>query len=574
MPKIYKTSDKTLKKEYGNDDGINLQVALKKFEDLLPYQDYTAKQNSIFDLVNYDIPDVDDITVLVQGYFDTNDGGQGVFVWDSTVNKNTANGGTIIDPSTLGGFDGTTGTRDSFLTAQGTGVGTGCWVRLYEVVSTKHFGCVADGTVDDTNPFKKFVSFCISDIREGFIPAGNYRITEEILINSLYGRGLKFYGEGQDVTSIIGNHLGDSIINIKGSTQLVIENLTVTGSFTGDFPKCGVILGRTSASSSGWHTFNSLHVTGKFSVSAVYNVASEGNLWNNCFIILHEDSTAKYSVFLSGQDKESIGGLTSSTMLGQTFNGCHIYLNSLNAESTIFFEGAIGSGNISFNGCYFVTNDGSYVEIVSGYQDGKDCPGALSFNNCSAEPIGANPIVAFKINVQTSLFLWQLIIKGGTYVVNTGGKRVEYSNPSNLQPLKREDIDFLALESGVDITSVVNTTDYGVYTPSATTETLTSAIGNYVQHGNIITVNMDIIFPASASSVNASVTLPKKVTSELNNWACGNIGFTDNLAWGSPMVYGTAGNNQLFFTNLSAPLEFSQVAGKRYIISVTYKTEE
>ena len=56
--------------------------------------------------------------------------GGGGFVWQSDTDKATANGGIIIDPDNIGGFDGTVSTLASFIAAQGGGVGTGCWASV------------------------------------------------------------------------------------------------------------------------------------------------------------------------------------------------------------------------------------------------------------------------------------------------------------------------------------------------------------------------------------------------------------------------------------------------------------
>ena len=50
--------------------------------------------------------------IVVEGHTVKHDGGGGTFKYDTSINRNTANGGTIIDST-------------------GSGIGTGCWVREY-----------------------------------------------------------------------------------------------------------------------------------------------------------------------------------------------------------------------------------------------------------------------------------------------------------------------------------------------------------------------------------------------------------------------------------------------------------
>lgn len=60
----------------------------------------------------------EDGLVILLGYNGVNDGGGGLFNYDTTMNRIDANGGTIIDATTN-------------IDNQGAGTGNGCWVRMY-----------------------------------------------------------------------------------------------------------------------------------------------------------------------------------------------------------------------------------------------------------------------------------------------------------------------------------------------------------------------------------------------------------------------------------------------------------
>jgi len=73
----------------------------------------------------------------VYGYHTKGDSAGGLFVWDSTTSKADANAGTIIDPTVS-------------LANQGTGVGTGCWIRQYDGdIKLEYFGIVSPSYVKD-----------------------------------------------------------------------------------------------------------------------------------------------------------------------------------------------------------------------------------------------------------------------------------------------------------------------------------------------------------------------------------------------------------------------------------------
>lgn len=104
----------------------------------------------ILELINTVSP-VDDQISIVLSFFDGLVLGGGIFHWDSSADKATADGGTIIDPDNIGGFDGTPSTLSAYFSDQGTGVGLGCWVRdTKEETFTTEFGAVVDGVTDDS----------------------------------------------------------------------------------------------------------------------------------------------------------------------------------------------------------------------------------------------------------------------------------------------------------------------------------------------------------------------------------------------------------------------------------------
>jgi len=116
----------------------------------------------------------------VYGYHAKGDGAGGLFIWDSTASKPNANGGTIIDPSVS-------------LANQGTGVGTGCWIRQYSgAINIKWFGAKGDTVLTGRNVFVSgtdntdIINNIIDDLGSPleaisiFIPKGIYLISGSI----------------------------------------------------------------------------------------------------------------------------------------------------------------------------------------------------------------------------------------------------------------------------------------------------------------------------------------------------------------------------------------------------------
>lgn len=111
----------------------------------------------------------DGVQFSVASFYEGKNQGGGMFYWDPYKDKIEANGGTIIDPDHVGGFDGTYEKIGDFLNAQGSGSGVGCFVRFgFERINPKMFGFIADS--DDHN---------IPIIRKTFHASGELRIPVE-----------------------------------------------------------------------------------------------------------------------------------------------------------------------------------------------------------------------------------------------------------------------------------------------------------------------------------------------------------------------------------------------------------
>ncbi|ALF60436.1 right-handed parallel beta-helix repeat-containing protein [Psychrobacter urativorans] len=87
--------------------------------------------------------------------------GDGSYVYMSSVNKATANGGSIIDPDKMGTLTSTNVQTQlvDYLKKQGTGVGTGCLVRIGVEHTAEMYGGLPNiPTFDCTPCFKKIIA--------------------------------------------------------------------------------------------------------------------------------------------------------------------------------------------------------------------------------------------------------------------------------------------------------------------------------------------------------------------------------------------------------------------------------
>ena len=141
-------------------------------------------------------------TVNVRGYYNLNDSGGGLFNWDSTIDKSTANAGTIIDPGQT-------------LANQGNGSGLGCWVSQYiGAINVKGFGAKGDGITNDTIAIQNAIDY----ITKGtvYIPTGVYLISASLVVPN-----------------------GVSLIGDPNGTEIL---MSASGTFTNDY---GILINST-----------------------------------------------------------------------------------------------------------------------------------------------------------------------------------------------------------------------------------------------------------------------------------------------------------------------------------------
>ena len=281
------------------------------------------------------------------------------------------------------------------------------------VVNVLDFGAVGDGR-DSTDAIQAAIN-SINVTNGGgvvFFPKGVYKTTSMLTIPwtgaavTLQGTGGGDQSGNGGATVILGAHAQDAILSLQGSVSVVINDMTFKGQVAATFPKTGIIQGRNGAGSAGWHTFNRVYISGKFSVAALYNVASEGNSYYDCFFNVDASSTVTKVLYLSGTDSGGLNPvtpLTGSTLLGADFYNCQFYTAvTSSSNSCILINGSISVGAISFHGGYLVQSNGNFVEIVTGLSDGKDTFGGISFIGMGAEVPGGvgTPLSGFYLHSQ------------------------------------------------------------------------------------------------------------------------------------------------------------------------------
>jgi hypothetical protein len=275
------------------------------------------------------------------------------------------------------------------------------------------------------------------------MPKGLYRTTSEIILPgavTLCGDGV-FGGTGaydQGATTIYGDHNGNSILNLAGSGACRIQDLCLqAGPPSGVFPQTGLLLGRTTSASSGYHHIARISVYGCYDAAAIMAIASEDNYWEDIYVWIY-GGAAKYCLYTGIGNSSNFPGMTqpfvTSSNLTNTFNRFWFTNSSFNTDSAIIYiDGAEGVGSWSFYGGYMTASSGSYVEIANGFVDGLSMIGPLTFVGCSGERLqDGDPLYGFKLTASLGVTLPNLNIVGGRYDLLAGTDHYLFFQSNNL----------------------------------------------------------------------------------------------------------------------------------------------
>lgn len=274
------------------------------------------------------------------------------------------------------------------------------------------------------------------------MPKGLYLTTAGISVPAhitIIGDGM--FGGGQTYdqgcTTIYGDHNGNFILSLVGAASCQIQDLCLqAGPIVGPHPQTGLMLGRSSAASAGYHQIKRVSIYGCYKTAGIYSIASEDNYWEDINVWVY-DGTARHCLYTSiGNSNPNITQpLVTSSNLTNTFNKFWFTTGMGWADSScIYIDGAEAVGSWSFYGGYMTANAGSYVTIANGFVDGLSMLGPITFLGCSGERLaGGDPLYAFNLTCSINgIQLPNLNIVGGRYDLLAGANHYLFFQSNNL----------------------------------------------------------------------------------------------------------------------------------------------
>lgn len=161
-------------------------------------KNYTELKNAKF---------YDEAFITVLGCNEENDGGHGVFIYDTNSLEND-NNGTVIRPNSI------------------SPESPGRWIRVINdnTLNIKWFGAIGDGATNNVNAFNRAMSVLSSNGGTLFIPIGTYLLSSQI---SIPNSNITITGEDRDLSILKGPENSTSGFVLNGN--ITINNIRFSG---------------------------------------------------------------------------------------------------------------------------------------------------------------------------------------------------------------------------------------------------------------------------------------------------------------------------------------------------------
>jgi hypothetical protein len=276
------------------------------------------------------------------------------------------------------------------------------------------------------------------------LPKGKYLTTAKLVLTT----GVSLIGDGQfgnnnnsydqGCTTILGRHNGTAILSLVGAVSCTVSDLCLmTDGPANPWPQTGLLLGRNTSASAGYHKIIRVAVYGNFTAANVYSIASEDNYWEDLNLWNYALGGAKNCFYTSIGNSVGSGvtePLVTSSNIDNTF--VRFWFTNANPDadaSCIYLDTAEGMGSWSFYGGYCTAAGGAYTTIASGFVDGLSTLGPYTFSGCSGERFaGGDPLYGYNLTASIGVTLPNLNIIGGRFDFLSDATHYLFKQSNNL----------------------------------------------------------------------------------------------------------------------------------------------
>jgi len=235
----------------------------------------------------------------------------------------------------------------------------------------------------------------------------------------------------------LGRHTESAVLSLVGAVSCTVSDLALMSDGPANpWPQTGLLLGRNTTASAGYHKIMRVAVYGNFTIANVYSIASEDNYWEDLHCWNYALGGAKNCFYTSigNSDPNLMESLVTSSNLTNTFNKFWFANNNPNADaSCLYLDNAEGMGSWSFYGGYCTAAGGSYYTLNNGAIDGLSALGPFTFVGCSGERLaGGDPLYGFNLLAGSPVELRGLCITGSRLDFLAGANHYQIRKQPNL----------------------------------------------------------------------------------------------------------------------------------------------
>lgn len=267
-------------------------------------------------------------------------------------------------------------------------------------VSAGHFGATVGGVIDCTAAFNAFFAYIRNLAKFGQITAphsvedgevsalilpGRYLCEGSVNATNIRGVGWTVVAHGAEIYS---KATGKAALDLLGSRWGTIIGLKISGDET-DKPRTGFQYGRTTVStySCDGMVFDRCKTDGYFSLSGVYNLASETDKHRDPIYFNSDNSASSYCMVFDGNNFwEATSDYVSASLLSGTVGMSNIQHNVDGGEIRKMAGGPViwmsRAKQVKFHGSYCVSHDDAGVVMSD---DGTGDAGGGGFSDINID---------------------------------------------------------------------------------------------------------------------------------------------------------------------------------------------